>query len=94
MDFNGDEIHKVDVPDLGTVVSVTLSRTVDTGFTTFSVILPYIELPGTINASAPIQSEGITTIHRAFAGAIGHAQREVYSVRRLHGTAVRGILAM
>ena len=35
LSFHGDEVRAVDVPDLGTVVSVTLVRSVDTGATTF-----------------------------------------------------------
>lgn len=94
MDFHGEEIRTVEVPDLGTVVSVSLAKTVDTGFTAFSVLLPDVFLPEGTNISAPIETRGIATIHRTFASAIGHAQREVYSVTRLSGTAVRGMLPM
>src|SRR5438045_3725551 len=38
--FSGDQVRLVDVPDLGTVVSVTLMLTPDAGSTTFSVLLP------------------------------------------------------
>jgi len=33
--FNGSEIRKVDVADLGTILSVTIVRTVDVGSTSF-----------------------------------------------------------
>ena len=37
LSLNGNEIRSVNVPDLGTLVSVTIVLTVDTGSTTFSV---------------------------------------------------------
>ena len=43
--FSGDQVRLVDVPDLGTVVSVTLLLTPDAGSTTFSVLLPQVNLP-------------------------------------------------
>lgn len=92
LNFHGTEIRAVEVPDLGTLVSVTLARTVDVGFTSFSLLLPHIVLPGQIGASTTIHTEGITTIHHTFLAAIGSAQREVYTVTPLTGTAVRGIL--
>lgn len=36
--FTGDQIHSVEVPDLGTVVSLFLVSTIDAGRTTFSVL--------------------------------------------------------
>lgn len=90
--FNGDEIRTVDVPDLGTLVSVSLVRTTDTGFTSFSLLLPHVVLPARVGATAPIETQGITTIHRAFVAMIGHAQSQVYTVTALHGTGVHAIL--
>lgn len=43
--FNGSEISKIKVPDLGTILSITIVRTVDVGGTTFSLILPDVNLP-------------------------------------------------
>jgi hypothetical protein len=94
LSFHDDEVRTVDVPDLGTLISVTLVRTVDIGDTTFSLLLPHVVLPAQTGASAFIRTEGITTVHRAFVALIGHAQAEVYSVTRLRGTAVRAILPM
>src|SRR4051812_29453990 len=42
--FSGDQVRLVDVPDLGTVVSVTLLLTPDAGSTPFRVFLPQGEL--------------------------------------------------
>jgi len=90
--FNGSEIRKVVVPDLGTILSVTIVRTIDVGFTSFSVILPDVNLPAGPHASAAVRTEGITTVHRAFVGLIGHPQAETYTVTTLTGDATNGIL--
>jgi len=86
--FRGNDIRKVEVPDLGTVVSVTLVMTVDTGSTTFSVLLPKVNLPGHTGASTHISTEGITTVHRLSpVPAANLGQREVYTFTPMHGTA-------
>jgi hypothetical protein len=92
--FSGDDVRTVDVPDLGTVVSVTIVETIDVGNTTFSVLIPKVDLADRIGSSDPIRTEGITTIHRAFVALIGHAQAETYRVTPLSGTAVNGILPL
>lgn len=89
--FRGDEVRTVDVADLGTVVSVTLVMTVDIGSTTFSLLVPDVQLPEQQN-SVFIHTDGITTVHRAFVALIGHPQGEAYTVTALSGTAVFGPL--
>jgi hypothetical protein len=65
---------------------VTIVRTVDSGSTTFTLLVPQINL-GQTN-SAPISTEGITTIHRfSLVPAFNHGQIELYQVERLSGTA-------
>jgi len=91
--FFDDDVRTVDVPDLGTVVSVTLILTVDTGSTTFSLLIPQVDLPDQPEPSVFIRTEAITTVHRAFVGLIGHPQAETYTVTALHGTASIGVLA-
>jgi hypothetical protein len=93
LNVTGQGIRTVAVPDLGTVVSVTLVETIDLGNTTFSLVVPQVVLPPQPGA-VPVHTEGITTVHRTFLGAIGHAQRETYTVTPLVGMASRGILAM
>ena len=44
LSFHGNEIRSVNVPDLGTLVSVTIVLTVDTGSTTFTVLLPRVNI--------------------------------------------------
>jgi hypothetical protein len=91
--FFDADVRTVDVEDLGTVVSVTLILTVDTGSTTFSLLIPQVDLPDQPQPSVFIRTEGITTVHRAFVGLIGHPQAETYTVTALHGTASVGVLA-
>jgi len=92
LSFPVDEVRTVEVPDVGTLVSVTLVKTIDTGATTFTLIVPAVNLPQSIPASVQICTDGITTTHRVFAGLIGHTQAEAYHVTKLTGTAARGIL--
>lgn len=93
LSFHGDEARIVQVPDLGTLVSVTIVRTVDTGFTSFSLLIPDIDLP-TEQGSIFINTEGITTVHRIFVALIGHPQSETYTVTSLNGTAAVGPLPL
>jgi hypothetical protein len=89
--FYRDDVRTVDVADLGMIVSVTLVTTPGVGSTTFSLLVPQVQLPGGED-SVDIKTEGITTIHRSLVGVIGPAQAETYRVRRLTGTASSGIL--
>jgi len=84
--FYGNEVRTVDVPDLGTVVSVTIVQTIDIGSTSASLLVPLVVLPES-HPSAQIHTDLITTIHRFFVSAIGHPQHEVYSVTALDGVA-------
>jgi hypothetical protein len=83
--FEGDEIRQLD-GDLGLVASVSIRRTVDQGSTSFSVLLPHVNVPG--EQTVPITTEGITTVHRfSLVPALDHGQLDTYTVTRLHGTA-------
>jgi hypothetical protein len=83
--FKGDEIRQLD-GDLGLVASVSIRRTVDQGSTSFSVLLPHVNLPG--EQTVPIRTEGITTVHRfSIAPAFDTGQLDTYTVTSLHGTA-------
>lgn len=91
--FYGEEVRIVEVADLGTVVSVTIVETVDTGYTSFSLLVPDVDLP-TDQSSVSINTEGITTVHRIFVALIGHPQSETYTVTSLNGTAAVGPLPL
>jgi hypothetical protein len=91
--FYETDLRIVAVADLGTVVSVTLVMEVDTGSTTFSLLVPDIQLPEQQN-SIYIHTEGITTVHRLFVALIGHPQSETYTVTAMCGTAAVGPLPL
>jgi hypothetical protein len=90
LSFTGDEIRTVEC-DLGTLVSVTIVRTIDAGSTSFSVMIPRVNLPAPFS-SVPISTEGVTT-HHAFSiiPAFNHGQRDFYHVTPLRGTAANVI---
>ena len=83
LSFTGNQIRSVET-EVGTLVSVTTRLTVDTGGTTFSVLLPRINLPG--EQSVPIHTEGITTIHK-FSILPGVGQQDFYTISPLSGSA-------
>lgn len=85
MSFHGDQIREVEC-DLGTLVSVTLRMTVDTGSTSLSVFIPRARIEqGTITA---IHTDCVTTVHRFSAvPSFNLGQLDTYSVVPLHGTA-------
>lgn len=85
MSFHGDEIRTVEC-DLGTLVSVTLRMTVDTGSTSLSVFIPRVRIEqGTITA---IHTYCVTTVHRfSVIPGFNLGQLDTYSVQPLHGTA-------
>ena len=81
--FTGDQIHAVQT-DIGTLVTVVIRMTVDTGSTSFSLLIPNVNL--TFSDSASITTIGITTVHKFFIfGVTG--QTELYTVHQLSGTA-------
>jgi len=83
--FRGDEIRAVEC-DLGTLVSVTLRMTVDTGSTGFSVFIPRMRIPQ--GTSAPVHTDGITTVHRlTIPPLLSQGQLDTYSTMALQGTA-------
>ena len=88
--FRGKQVDVVDVPELGTCVTVTLDLTVDAGSTTATLLIPTVVLPA--GGSTAVQTELITTSHLFFATGIGHPQRDRYTVTRLSGEASIGPL--
>ncbi|MGH3794576.1 MAG: hypothetical protein ACRDSP_06770 [Pseudonocardiaceae bacterium] len=73
---------------------MTIVHTVDTGSTTASLLVPLVVLPSPPSSPVPISTDLITTLHRFFATALGHPQREVYSVTALTGVAGAGPLPL
>ena len=92
--FTGNQLRIVSVPDLGTVVSVRTVLTIDTGSTTFSLLIPDVQLPSA-STSIPISTDGITTMHRfSVIPQFNHGQREFYSITPLTGTASHVLFAL
>jgi len=85
LNFTGSQIRTVE-SDAGTLVSVTIQLTVDSGSTSFSLLIPRINLnKGEIGS---VRTDGITTVHRfSIVPAFMHGQLDNYTVTALHGTA-------
>jgi hypothetical protein len=95
LNFTGTQIRTVDVPDLGTVVSVTLALTVDAGSTTFSILIPIVNLQNQKGASAVVHTEGITTTRRlSIVPQLNLGQVESYVVVPLSGNASNVIIPL
>ncbi|HEU5002405.1 MAG TPA: hypothetical protein VFW71_06460 [Actinomycetota bacterium] len=83
--FSGSEIRTVDT-EIGTLVTVSIQMTVDSGNTVFSVLIPAVNLGS--SEQVPIHTEGITTVHRfSIVPIFNHGQTELYSVTPLSGEA-------
>ena len=81
--FSGDQINALQT-EIGTLVTVVLHLTVDSGSTTFSLLIPNVILPPSNVAS--ISAEGITTMQK-FSIPPPVGQTQFYTVHKLHGTA-------
>lgn len=91
--FRGTEVEVVQTA-AGQLVSVVIVRTVDIGDTTFSVLIPRVNLADG-QKSAPVRTVGITAIHRtSLAPGLGHGQTDSYSTVQLVGTATNGIIPL
>ncbi len=86
LNFSGDDIT-IEETALGTLVTVTLVRTPDFGDTTFTLLVPRINLLGA--TSHVVHTVGITTIHRTTIAGLGHGQLTTYHVTRLNGSAAQ-----
>jgi hypothetical protein len=86
LSFSGDEIT-FEETTLSTLASVTLVRTVDLGDTTFTLLVPRVNLLGA--TSHVIHTAGITTMHRTTIAGLGHGQLTTYHVTRLYGSAAQ-----
>lgn len=83
--IGNDQIRTVDA-EFGQLVTVTIALTVDNGSTSFTLLVPNVNL-GSSN-QAHVNTEGITTIHRvAFTPNPIQGQTEIYSFTKLSGSA-------
>ncbi|MBH8564618.1 hypothetical protein I8748_20930 [Nostoc sp. CENA67] len=85
LDFTGDEIRTAEL-EIGTLVTVTTRRTVDTGSTTFSLLIPRVNLGE--NNQAQIETDGITTVNKfSTIPVFNQGQTQTYIITPLKGTA-------
>jgi hypothetical protein len=82
--FRGQQIIH-DKTHVGELVSVVLQNAPDLGSTTFSLLVPHVNLRS--SDSANIKTIGITTLHRTTIAGPPHGQTDSYAVHMLHGTA-------
>jgi hypothetical protein len=87
LSFTGPEIRTLHSPDVGTLVSVTIRRTVDSGSTSFTLVIPPVVLDSP-EATARVEAIGITTVHRfSVSPRFRLGQLASYSEVTLSGTA-------
>ena len=83
--FSGSQIRTVNT-EIGTLVSVTTAMTIDTGSTSFSVLIPAISL-SSVSGSQKFSSEAIITAHSGPNSVPSTGVHENYQFIPMHGTA-------
>lgn len=85
LQFSGQQIQTSST-SIGTLVTVTIRMTVDTGSTSFTLLVPKVNLkPG---KAAAISTVGITTSHKfSVVPMMNEGQVELYTTTALSGTA-------
>ena len=86
LSFTGDQITQQDTA-IGTLVTVTIALTPDRSFTTFSVLLPAIQLAKE-TAKQAFRTFAVTTVHKTTIAGPAVGVRETYKTVPLRGTAV------
>lgn len=85
LQFSGDEIRTLD-SEIGTLVTITLRLTPDLGSTSFTLLVPQVNLGQ--SREAQITTFGLTTLHRfSIAPQLDRGQTERSTVTELSGTA-------
>jgi hypothetical protein len=85
LNFTGDEIVVLGTI-IGSLITVTIARTADRGFTTFSFLLPAIELSSATNKPS-FQTIGLTTVHKTTIAGPVKGPQQSYKTTPLRGTA-------
>ena len=81
--FKGQDV-RVENSELGTLVTVSTFKTVDTGYSSLTLVLPHINLAG----SGQQNFSTIVILTRHLFGVLPHAgAQEFYSVQHVHGVA-------
>jgi hypothetical protein len=85
LNFTGSDVRTV-ATEIGTLVTVTIRITVDGGSTSFSLLVPTVNMHA--GETIPVNTIGITTVHRfSIVPVLNAGQTELYSVTPLSGTA-------
>jgi hypothetical protein len=85
LSFSGSQIRQTKT-EIGTLVTVTIRMTVDSGSTTFTLLVPNVNLPSP--SSPAVHTVGITTVHKfSVVPAANRGQTEIYTTTELSGTA-------
>lgn len=82
--FAGEEIRSSQT-EIGMLVSVSVTRSVDIGFTSFSFLIPEIELAN--DQPQEFKTPGIVTRHKGPDSFPATGARETYEIVQLQGTA-------
>ena len=83
--FRGPDVRILQT-EIGNLVSVTLLETIDTGSTSYSVLIPIISLPNT-TANQKFHTAGVKTAHKTFLSPPPKSLIESYQVDKLEGVA-------
>jgi len=89
--FSGDQIRTLST-EIGTLVTVTIRLTVDTGSTVFTMLVPPVNLQQ--GTTVDITTYGITTVRRfSIVPEFNQGQVDSYTVTELRGTAAHVVFA-
>ena len=85
LQFSGDQIRTLD-SEIGMLVTVTIRLTPDFGSTSFTLMVPQVNLGQ--SSESHVKTFGVTTLHRSsIAPQLDLGQKEHYTVTELSGTA-------
>lgn len=87
LSFSGDEIGVLDTA-IGALVTVTIATTPDRDSTSFSFLLPRIDLPKD-SSKQSFRSVGITTVRKTTIAGPPKGVQQVYKAVALRGTATK-----
>jgi hypothetical protein len=85
LNFTGDQIGDLTTP-IGTLITVTIATTVDRSSTSFSLLLPAIELASASSKQA-FRTIGITTVRKTTIAGPVKGPQQTYKAIELRGTA-------
>jgi hypothetical protein len=90
LEFSGDQIRKIENPELGTLISVTTRMTVDAGSTTFTLMVPHMNLIG--DKPLDVRTYGMIVVHRFTVNAPhNQGELETYVAHELVGSAQHAV---